>query len=100
MQPAKRIFGKFQLYASPSNLASAAVNAQTAIPQAVGTAIENSVHFALRVSRAIVKTVVEHGQCISENNIVLSAVSHVQPLLRSARDEEAAICERAMRDMP
>ena len=54
--------------------------AHTAIPASVGTRADTPVHFQLCVSLRIVSSVVEHGQCIKENNIVHSAVIHVQPL--------------------
>ncbi len=53
------------------------------MPVAVGTAKEIAVHFRLCVSFLIVKQVVEHGQCISENSMVQTAVSQVHPLLTS-----------------
>ena len=56
-----------------------AVSAQAAIPRTAGSNTETNVHFALRVSRAMVITVVEQGQCISENNSVQIAVLQVQP---------------------
>lgn len=49
-------------------------------PQTVGTNIESRVHFSLPLSFLIVRQVVEHGQCIKENNITHIAVSDVQPL--------------------
>ena len=41
---------------------------------------ETAVHLKLLVSFAIVIQVVEHGQCIRENNIVHTAVNQVHPL--------------------
>ena len=60
------------------------VSAQTAAPSSVGKSAPASVHRALRVSRAMVISVVEQGQCISEKRMALSAVSHVQPFSRSS----------------
>ena len=48
--------------ASPSPRAMAAVSAQTPAPTSVGSSAPTSVHLALRVSRAMVRSVVEHGQ--------------------------------------
>lgn len=64
--------------------ATVANTKQTAIPAAVGTSIEISVHFRLCVSFFIVRQVVEHGQCSSENSMTLIAVTHVQPLSTSS----------------
>lgn len=46
---------------------------------AVGNKNASAVHFRLPVSFLIVISVVEQGQCISENSMVLMAVTHVQP---------------------
>ena len=53
------------------------------IPQAVGIAAESNVHFQLPVSFLIVNMVVEQGQCIRENSIMLTAVVHVHPFAQS-----------------
>ena len=50
------------------------------MPVIVGTKKEINVHLKLWVSFFIVKHVVLHGQCISENNITHTSVSHVHPL--------------------
>ena len=42
----------------------------------------NAAHLKLPVSFFIVINVVEHGQCISENIIVFTAVSQVQPFCK------------------
>ena len=68
------------LYAHPSMRAVPATKKQTSIPTTVGTANETAVHLKLLVSFAIVIQVVEHGQCIRENNIVHTAVNQVHPL--------------------
>lgn len=52
----------------------------TTIPHKVGTNIEINVHLFDLVSFFIVKHVVEHGQCIKENNITEIAVVIVHPL--------------------
>lgn len=49
-------------------------------PIIVGTSMETAVHLRLCVSFFMVRQVVEHGQCISENSITLIAVIHVHPL--------------------
>ena len=54
-------------------------NIQQIIPNNVGRTTANAVHFQLPVSFFIVKTVVEHGQCIIENIIVFTAVIQVHP---------------------
>ena len=53
----------------------------TTIPVTVGTRKEATVHFTLWVSFFIVRQVVEQGQCIRENSMVLTAVIQVQPWL-------------------
>ena len=50
------------------------------MPIMVGVIKDISIHFLLWVSFRIVKQVVEHGQCIKENNIVLIAVIIFHPL--------------------
>ena len=62
---------------------SAFVTAHRHTPNAVGSSAETSVHFTLPVSLRIVSSVVEHGQCIMQNSMAFSAVSHVQPFARS-----------------
>ena len=52
----------------------------TIIPHKVGTNIEINVHLFDLVSFFIVRQVVEHGQCIKENNITEIAVVIVHPL--------------------
>lgn len=54
---------------------------QTEIPIAVGIITASAVHFQLFVSFFMVSNVVEQGQCIRENNMVLTAVIQVQPWL-------------------
>ena len=51
----------------------------TIMPSIVGKRNETSVHLRLWLSFFIVMSVVEHGQCISENTIAQSAVTFVQP---------------------
>jgi len=68
-------------YSCVNNRAVFANIQQTKIPITVGTIKEIAVHFMLCVSFLIVRNVVEHGQCINENNIVLIAVIQVHPLL-------------------
>ena len=53
---------------------------QTNIPITVGVTKETNIHFHDLVSDLTVKQVVEHGQCISINSIMLIAVTTVQPL--------------------
>ena len=53
---------------------------QIRIPVNVGITAAKTVHFKLPVSFFIVSRVVEHGQCISEKIMVLSAVIKVHPL--------------------
>ena len=43
-------------------ISTAAVSAQTPAPTSVGSSAPTTVHLALRVSRAMVRSVVEHGQ--------------------------------------
>ena len=57
---------------------------QQSMPHAVGMAAASAVHFQLPVSLRTVHSVVEQGQCISENSTVLTAVVHVQPLRHSS----------------
>ena len=52
---------------------------QAIMPIAVGRAQASRVYFRLPVSFLIVITVVEQGQCISENRIKQIAVKSVQP---------------------
>ena len=52
---------------------------QIMIPVTAGTKKDTIAHFQLLASFFIVKSVVEQGQCINENNITLIAVIHVQP---------------------
>ena len=52
---------------------------QAQMPITVGSAAASPVHFQLPVSFLIVSRVVEQGQCISENSIMLMAVIQVQP---------------------
>ena len=52
---------------------------QAIIPIAVGKAAARKAYFRLPVSFFIVISVVEQGQCISENKITHSAVARVQP---------------------
>ena len=54
----------------------------------VRSSAASSVHFALPVSRRIVQSVGEHGQCSRKNSTALTAVVHVQPLAVSS----ACIC--------
>lgn len=49
-------------------------------PVTVGTSQDIAVHFMLCVSFRMVRQVVEQGQCIRENSMVLTAVIQVQPL--------------------
>ena len=63
----------------PTSRAPFATRAQDARPAAVGSANAAAVHFQLCDSLRMVIHVVEHGQCISENSIVHTAVTHVQP---------------------
>lgn len=52
----------------------------------VGIAAARAVHFRLPVSFFMVKSVVEHGQCISEKTIKQSAVTAVHPFcVKSSR---------------
>ncbi len=51
----------------------------TTNPVTVGTSQETAVHFMLCVSFLMVRQVVEQGQCIKENSMVLTAVIQVQP---------------------
>lgn len=53
-------------------------------PQIVGIIKERAVHLKLLHSFFIVKQVVEHGQCIRQNNDVQRAVNQVQPLLTNS----------------
>lgn len=53
---------------------------QITTPIIVGIIKETAVHLRLPVSFLIVKSVVEQGQCINENSIVLIAVIQVHPL--------------------
>ena len=56
------------------------VNAMhAAMPAAVGTRMERSIHLKLPVSLRMVRQVVAQGQCISENSMVLIAVTQVHP---------------------
>ena len=66
-----------------NSLAKLAKIIHTAMPITVGTRNETADHFQLPVSFFIVIIVVEHGQCISENSIMLIAVIQVQPFARS-----------------
>ena len=52
---------------------------QITIPNTVGSAAANAVHFKLPVSFFMVISVVEHGQCIRQKIIKHIAVTHVQP---------------------
>lgn len=54
---------------------------QTVTPIAVGMITASAVHFQLFVSFFMVSNVVEQGQCMRENNMVLTAVIQVQPWL-------------------
>ena len=51
----------------------------TAQPARVGITNAAAVHFQLPVSFFTVRSEVEQGQCISENKIVHTAVTQVQP---------------------
>lgn len=67
-----------------TSILAAVVNKKhTTIPVTVGTRKEAIVHFTLCVSFLIVRHVVEQGQCIRENSMVLTAVIQVQPWLTS-----------------
>jgi len=57
---------------------------QTDSPITVGRTNAAAVHFHEPVSFLIVRHVVAQGKCISENSMVHTAVSHVQPLLTSS----------------
>ena len=63
-----------------TSLAKAVNMKQLPTPITVGTSAEIIVHLILCVSFFIVNIVVEQGQCIKENSIMLIAVIHVQPL--------------------
>ena len=67
------------IYTAPSSLEAVAVSKQRQIPSAVGMTTASTVHLTLRVSRAMVRQVVEHGQWNRENSMVHSAVVQVQP---------------------
>lgn len=68
------------LFYSPLKNRAAAVNKmQTAIPIAVGSAMERNIHFRLCVSFLIVRQVVAQGQCIRVNKIMLTAVIQFHP---------------------
>ena len=75
----------------PTSRAPFATRAQDARPAAVGSANAAAVHFQLCDSLRMVRHVVEHGQCISENSIVHTAVTHVQPLLYQQRMQRRKI---------
>lgn len=61
------------------------VNAMhAAMPAAVGTRMERSIHLKLPVSLRMVRQVVAQGQCISENSMVLIAVTQVHPFWDSS----------------
>ena len=61
------------------------VNAMhAAMPAAVGTRMERSIHLRLPVSLRMVRQVVAQGQCISENSMVLIAVTQVHPFWDSS----------------
>ena len=63
------------------NIRTMPVNAkQIIIPQTVGTRKDTRVHLRLPDSLRMVSKVVVQGQCIKENNMVLTAVTQVQPL--------------------
>lgn len=53
---------------------------QNSIPVTVGIRKAAAIHLTPPVSFRIVRSVVEHGQCMRENSIVQTAVTHVQPL--------------------
>ena len=65
--------------ASLNTRAIVATEIHDIIPTSVGTVKDSKVHLTLCVSLRIVRQVVPHGQCISENSIVHSAVSQVHP---------------------
>ena len=62
-----------------NSLATLAKAIQQTMPQIVGIRRDTPVHFQLPVSFLMVIRVVEQGQCISENSIMLIAVIQVQP---------------------
>lgn len=73
-------FMPFFVYIMPDIFAVPAMIKQMMLPNTKGSNIEIPAHFQLPASFFIVRQVVEHGQCINENNIVHNAVTHVQPL--------------------
>lgn len=77
-------------------LATVVNRKQTMIPVTVGTRKEAIVHFTLWVSCFMVRQVVEHGQCIRENSMVLTAVIQVQPWLtnKSLSTDKSLISSR------
>lgn len=68
----------------PAALIAAAASAQISIPAAVGIRAAAAAHFQPPASFLMVRREVEHGQCISENSIVQTAVCHVQPFAESS----------------
>ena len=65
------------------------INMQRASPIPAGISTAASVHFALRVSRRMVRQVVEHGACATVSTSVQSAVCTVQPFASSNARKEA-----------
>lgn len=85
-----------RLHSYKNALAIVVNKKHTTIPVTVGTRKEAIVHFTLWVSFFIVRQVVEQGQCIRENNMVLTAVIQVQPWLtnRSLSTDRSLISSR------
>lgn len=75
----KRTRRGFQNYTAPISFAMHVTRKHKTIPVTVGIANASAVHFTLCVSFLIVMHVVPHGQCMSENSITHTAVTHVQP---------------------
>ncbi len=76
-------------YESPINLMIVAAAKHSAKPHIAGTANETNVHLRLFVSFFIVSSVVEHGQCMSMNSSVQTAVVIVHPFaIKSERSSE------------
>ena len=65
------------------------INIQRTSPISAGISTAASVHLALRVSRRMVRQVVEHGACATVSTSVQSAVCTVQPFASSSARKEA-----------
>jgi len=79
-------------YGAKPNVRTTVANVMhTTTPTTVGTRNDTSVHLVLPVSLRMVRHVVLHGQCISENSMVHAAVSQVQPFSTNSARSSAKL---------